>query len=73
MNGAEYIAEFLAQVGSTRVCVLTGGACTFMIDTVARHPALHHTCFQHEQSAAMAADGIHTNKIFRTAPKSSRK
>ena len=58
MTGAEYIAEFLAQVGSTRVCVLTGGACAFMIDAVARHPELHYNCFQHEQSAAMAADAV---------------
>src|SRR5690349_850882 len=56
MTGAEYIAEFLARVGSERIFTLTGGACAFMIDAVARHPALTYTCFQHEQSAAMAAD-----------------
>jgi acetolactate synthase I/II/III large subunit len=55
MTGAEYIAEFLARVGSTRVCLLTGGA---IIDAVSRHPKLQYTCFQHEQSAAMAADAI---------------
>jgi acetolactate synthase I/II/III large subunit len=58
MTGAEYIAEFLAQVGSNRVFVLTGGACAFMIDAVGRHPFLSYTCFQHEQSAAMAADAL---------------
>lgn len=58
MNGAEYIAEFLAQVGARRVFVLTGGAVAFMIDAVGRHPKLSYTCFQHEQSAAMAADAI---------------
>ncbi len=58
MTGADYIAEFLARVGSDRVFVLTGGACAFMIDAVGRHPALSYTCFQHEQSAAMAADAI---------------
>ncbi len=58
MNGSEYIAEFLARVGSTRVFVLTGGACAFMIDAVARHPKLEYICMQHEQSAAMAADAI---------------
>ena len=56
MKGADYIAEFLARVGSRQVFVLTGGACAFMIDAVARHPALAYTCFHHEQSAAMAAD-----------------
>ena len=58
MTGAEYIAEFLARVGSTQVFTLTGGACAFMIDAVARHPSLTYTCFQHEQSAAMAADAL---------------
>jgi acetolactate synthase-1/2/3 large subunit len=58
MTGAEYIAEFLARVGSNHVFVLTGGACAFMIDAVERHPALAYTCFHHEQSAAMAADAV---------------
>ena len=58
MTGAEYIAEFLARVGSKHVFVLTGGACAFMIDAVERHPALEYTCFHHEQSAAMAADAV---------------
>jgi acetolactate synthase-1/2/3 large subunit len=58
MTGAEYIAEFLARVGSRYVFVLTGGACAFMIDAVARHAGLSYTCFNHEQSAAMAADAV---------------
>jgi len=58
MKGAQYIAEFLARVGSDRVFLLTGGACAFMIDAIARHPRLTYTCFQHEQSAAMAADAL---------------
>ncbi len=58
MTGAEYIAAFLAKIGSDRIFLLTGGACAFMIDAVARNPALTYTCFQHEQSAAMAADTL---------------
>src|SRR3954452_6493151 len=58
MKGAEYVAEFLARVGSDRVFLLTGGACAFMIDAVAQHPKLSYTCFQHEQGAAMAADAL---------------
>ncbi len=58
MKAADYIAEFLACVGSDQVFVLTGGACAFMIDAVARHPHLQYTCFHHEQSAAMAADAV---------------
>src|ERR1700690_807695 len=58
MNGAEYIAEFLSRVGSSQVFVLTGGACAFMLDAVARHPNLRYICFRHEQAAAMAADAV---------------
>lgn len=58
MTGSEWIAEFLARAGCDRVFLLTGGACAFMIDAVARHPKLSYACFQHEQSSAMAADAI---------------
>jgi acetolactate synthase-1/2/3 large subunit len=58
MTGAEYIAQFLARTGCRQVFVLTGGACAFMIDAVGRHPDLSYTCFNHEQSAAMAADAV---------------
>ena len=58
MTGAEYIAEFLARIGSRHVFTLTGGACAFMIDAVGRHPDLEVICVQHEQAAAMAADAV---------------
>ncbi len=58
MTGAEYIAEFIARIGSRRVFTLTGGACAFMIDAVGRHPKLDLICVQHEQAAAMAADAV---------------
>ncbi len=56
MNGSEYIAEFIARIGSRRVYTLTGGACAFMIDAIGRHPDLDVICVQNEQAAAMAAD-----------------
>lgn len=58
MTGAQYIAEFLARVGSNHVFLMTGGACAFMIDAIAQHPEMHYTCVQHEQAAAMAADAL---------------
>ena len=58
MNGAEYIAEFLARVRTRHVFTLTGGACAFMIDAAGRHPDLEVICVQNEQAAAMAADAI---------------
>jgi len=58
MNGSEYIAEFVARIGARHVFALTGGACAFMIDAVARHPDLDVICVQNEQAAAMAADAV---------------
>ncbi|MEM6812436.1 MAG: thiamine pyrophosphate-binding protein [Pseudomonadota bacterium] len=59
MNGAEYIVEFLRQRGSDKFFLLTGGACAFIIDAVGRNPGTTYTCFQHEQSAAMAVDSLY--------------
>jgi acetolactate synthase-1/2/3 large subunit len=58
MKGSEYIAEFVARIGARHVFALTGGACAFMIDAVARHPDLDVVCVQNEQAAAMAADAV---------------
>ena len=58
ISGADYIAEFLARIGSRRVYTLTGGAAAFMIDAVGRHPGLEVVCMQNEQAAAMAADAV---------------
>lgn len=58
ITGADWIAEFLARVGANHVFLLTGGACAFMIDAVARHPALRYSCFEHEQGSAFAADAV---------------
>jgi acetolactate synthase-1/2/3 large subunit len=58
ITGAEYIAEFLARMGSRHVFTLTGGACAFMIDAIGRHDALSLICVQNEQAAAMAADAV---------------
>lgn len=58
MTGSEYIAEFIARIGSKHVFTLTGGACAFMVDAVGRHPDLSVICVQNEQAAAMAADAV---------------
>ena len=58
MNGAEYIAEFLRQRGVEKVFLMTGGACAFIIDAIARNVGLDYVPMQHEQSAAMAADAV---------------
>ncbi len=58
MTGAEYIAKFLEKQNSKNIFVVTGGACAFMIDAIARNPNLNYYPFQHEQSVAMAADSL---------------
>lgn len=58
MTGSDWIAEYLARAGARHVFLLTGGACAFMVDAVARHSDLHYTCFEHEQGAAFAADAV---------------
>ena len=58
MTGSEYIAQFIARMGSKRIYTLTGGACAFMVDAVGRHPDLEVICMQNEQAAAMAADAV---------------
>ena len=58
MNGAEYIAEFLKQRGTEKIFLITGGACSFIVDAIGRNKGLKYYCFQHEQAAAMAADAL---------------
>jgi acetolactate synthase I/II/III large subunit len=56
MNGADYIAAFLVNRNIKQVFLMTGGACAFMVDAIARHPKIEYVAMQHEQAAAMAAD-----------------
>jgi thiamine pyrophosphate-dependent acetolactate synthase large subunit-like protein len=56
MNGADYIVRFLVDRNIKQVFLMTGGACAFMIDAIARHPKIDYVAMQHEQAAAMAAD-----------------
>lgn len=58
MTGAEYIAKFLEKQNSNNIFVVTGGACAFIIDAIARNTSLNYYPFQHEQSVAMAADSL---------------
>jgi acetolactate synthase-1/2/3 large subunit len=57
MKLSDYVIDFLAQRGVQRVFGISGGAAVHLFDSAARHPQLDYVCPQHEQSAAMAADG----------------
>lgn len=57
-TGADLVAEFIAKFCFPEVFVVTGGACAFVMDAIHRNPNSMYRVFQHEQSAAMAADAI---------------
>lgn len=55
---SDLIADFIHQKCSGQAFLVTGGACAFIVDAIGRHPECSFVCFQHEQSAAMAADAV---------------
>jgi Thiamine pyrophosphate-requiring enzymes [acetolactate synthase, pyruvate dehydrogenase (cytochrome), glyoxylate carboligase, phosphonopyruvate decarboxylase] len=57
MKLSDYVIDFLARRGVTRVFGMSGGAAVHLFDSADRHPDLHYVCSQHEQSAALSADG----------------
>ena len=57
MKLSDYVINFLASQGVTRVFGMSGGAAVHLFDSAHRHPNLGIVCSQHEQSAAMSADG----------------
>lgn len=57
-TGADLIAQFIATHCETKAFLVTGGACAFIVDAIARNPGTDYICFQHEQAAAMAADAV---------------
>jgi len=57
-TGADLIADFIAEKCYPSVFLVPGGACAFFVDALGRSPKTDFVCFQHEQSAAMAADAI---------------
>lgn len=57
-TGADLIADFIEKHLCKKVFLVTGGACAFIVDAIGRKTDLEYVCFQHEQSAAMAADAV---------------
>lgn len=53
------IVEQLANIGITMYFVVTGGAIVPFVDAVGRSTRAKYICFQHEQSAAMAAEAYY--------------
>lgn len=53
------IVENLASIGITTYFLVTGGAIVPFVDAVGRSTKATYECFQHEQAAAMAAEGYY--------------
>src|SRR6056300_1167615 len=59
MNICDYIIETLYLNGIDTYFVITGGAIVPFINAISKNPKVNYYCFQHEQSAAMAAEGYY--------------
>ena len=59
MNTGDYIVETLYRNGIDTYFIVTGGAIVPFINSISKNPNVKYYCFQHEQSAAMAAEGYY--------------
>ncbi len=57
MKLSDYVIDFVARRGVTHVFGISGGAAVHLFDSAARHPSVTPVFPQHEQSAAICADG----------------
>jgi acetolactate synthase-1/2/3 large subunit len=57
MNVCDFVIDTLYNNGINTYFVVTGGSIVPFIDAVSRNNKVTYFCFQHEQSAAMAAEG----------------
>ena len=53
---ADYIADFIADLGVEHVFLLPGGGAMHLNDAVGKHPNLDVVACHHEQAAAIAAE-----------------
>jgi acetolactate synthase-1/2/3 large subunit len=56
---SDYIAKFFAKCGCRHVFMITGGGAMHLNDSFGSCPDLEYVCFQHEQGAAIAAEGYY--------------
>jgi acetolactate synthase-1/2/3 large subunit len=55
MRVADYVADYIWNLGVREVFMVVGGGMMFLSDGIACHPKLRAVCTHHEQAAAMAA------------------
>lgn len=54
---SKYVVDFLVAQNVDRVFLMTGGAISRVVDAMHDNQSIQYICMQHEQAAAMAADG----------------
>ena len=54
---ADIVIDFLTSKGITDAFTVSGGGCIHLIDALRLNTGINTTCFHHEQSAVMAAEG----------------
>lgn len=59
MNLCDYIIDTLYLNGIDTYFIVTGGSIVPFIDAISKNTKVKYYCFQHEQSAAMAAEGYY--------------
>lgn len=64
-NVSSYIVELLYRHGIDTYFTVTGGSIVPLLNAVSLHQSARYYCFQHEQAAAMAAEGFYraTGKV----------
>jgi acetolactate synthase-1/2/3 large subunit len=62
---SSYVVELLYRHGIDTYFTVTGGSIVPLLNAVSLHPNARYYCFQHEQAAAMAAEGFYraTGKV----------
>lgn len=57
MKASDYIAQFIAQHGTSRIFGYIGGMITHLVDSIDKNPNVQFIQTYHEQTAAIAAEG----------------
>ena len=57
MKLSDYVFDFLSELGISHVFMIVGAANSHLADSLAKHGKIRFVCPQHEQAAAMAAEG----------------
>ncbi|MFH0820043.1 MAG: thiamine pyrophosphate-binding protein [bacterium] len=56
MKLADYVINYLADLGVRHVFLITGGAVMNLVDSFRKNDRIDYVCVQHEQAGAMAAE-----------------